>query len=94
MMAAFLLLAQLLFAGTLIIPAHTQKDARCDLLPNATPSNVTVQVTPAAYWANTTYTGKAALPGLRASRRSAPKCGSSALSPAAFWSLVVLRLKV
>lgn len=88
-MAAFLLLVQLLFMGTLIIPAHTQKEeGGCDLLPKATASNVTVQVTPAAYQANTTYTGKPAPSGCQ-SFLSAQKRGSSALSPAAFWSLVV-----
>ncbi|KAM9519543.1 uncharacterized protein ACIB01_017281 [Guaruba guarouba] len=51
-MATFLFLVQLLFIGTLIVPAYTQS---CDLLQNATASNFTVTVTPGTYHANTSY---------------------------------------
>ncbi|KAM6044924.1 uncharacterized protein LJ206_018766 [Theristicus caerulescens] len=53
-MATLLFLVQLLFIGTLIVPAYTQMEI-CNLLPNATASNFTVSVTPKAYKANTTY---------------------------------------
>ncbi|KAK4809583.1 hypothetical protein QYF61_025026 [Mycteria americana] len=53
-MATFLFLVQLLFIGTLIVPAYTQTEI-CTLLLNATASNFTVTVTPEAYKANTTY---------------------------------------
>ncbi|GAB0199718.1 cell wall integrity sensor MID2-like [Grus japonensis] len=53
-MATFVFLVQLLFIGTLIVPAYTQIE-RCNLLLNATAGNFTVTVTPEAYQANTTY---------------------------------------
>ncbi|XP_074972447.1 placenta-expressed transcript 1 protein-like isoform X2 [Phalacrocorax aristotelis] len=56
-MTTFLFLVQLLFIGTLIIPAYAQTE-RCNLLLNATSSNFTVIVTPEAYKANTAYTVK------------------------------------
>ncbi|CAM9820201.1 unnamed protein product [Bubo scandiacus] len=53
-MTTFLFLVQILFIGTLIVPAYTEVE-KCSLLLNATASNFTVIVTPAAYQANTTY---------------------------------------
>ncbi|XP_055584648.1 uncharacterized protein LOC129737532 [Falco cherrug] len=53
-MATFLFLVQLLFIGTLISPEYAQGEG-CDLPLNATASNFSVLVTPAAYRANTTY---------------------------------------
>ncbi|KAM6370533.1 uncharacterized protein J5M81_013517 [Pluvialis apricaria] len=53
-MATFLFLVQLLFIGTLIVPAYTDTE-KCTLLQNATASNFSVTVMPEAYKANTTY---------------------------------------
>ncbi|OPJ68260.1 hypothetical protein AV530_013755 [Patagioenas fasciata monilis] len=53
-MAAFLSLVQLLFIGTLIVPAYTATEV-CDWLLNAAESNFTISTSPTAYQANTTY---------------------------------------
>ncbi|XP_068016021.1 placenta-expressed transcript 1 protein-like [Melanerpes formicivorus] len=55
MMATFFPWVQLLFLGTLILPAHTEGEESCPLLLNATASSSTLQVTPGTYQANTTY---------------------------------------
>lgn len=86
-MAAFLFLVQLLFIGTLIVPAYTQTE-RCDWLLNATASNFTVSTSPTAYQANTTYLGKPPLSTSQAFH-TAQKCISSAPNPAGFLTLVV-----
>lgn len=86
-MATFLFLVQLLFIGTLIIPAYTETE-RCHLLLNATASNFTVVMTPAAYKANTTYLGKPSLPN-PPSFHAVQKCVPPAPNPAGVLSLVV-----
>jgi len=86
-MAAFLFLVQLLFIGTLIIPAYTET-GRCGLLLNATASNFSVTVTPEAYQANTTYLGKPSL-SRSESFHTAQKCISSAPNPDGFLNLLV-----
>nr|XP_025961657.1 uncharacterized protein LOC112986549 [Dromaius novaehollandiae] len=53
-MAAFLSTLQLLFLGTLIVPAYLQTE-RCNLLSSATAGNFSVSVVPDTYEANTTY---------------------------------------
>ncbi|KAM6312684.1 uncharacterized protein O3Q21_010522 [Podargus strigoides] len=56
-MATFLILVQLLFIGTLIIPGHTQtaQPGKCYLLQNATAGNFSVDAVPPTYQPNTTF---------------------------------------
>lgn len=86
-MATFLFLVQLLFIGTLIVPAYTDTE-RCRLLPNATAGNFTVTVKPDAYKESTIYLGKQSLSRSQ-SFHTAQTCVSSAPNPAGFLSLVL-----
>ncbi|XP_067166242.1 placenta-expressed transcript 1 protein-like [Apteryx mantelli] len=54
-MASLLFMLQLLFLGTLIVPAYLQMQG-CDFLPNVTAGNFSLSVIPETYAANTTYT--------------------------------------
>lgn len=68
-MAALLLWAPLLLLGTVAGQEQPEVDG-CLWLWNVTEGNFSVEATPDTYQANTTYLGKAALPGSCGSWRS------------------------